>query len=66
MDLVRRLADHFKVSIAFLVGEDKNAPDADTQIQLMFRQISQLKDHEKVIVQSMVESLIKNRATNSG
>jgi hypothetical protein len=38
MGLVVRLADHFGVSVAFLVGEDLDAPDEDVELQQMFRQ----------------------------
>lgn len=61
MDLVRRLADHFNVSIAYLVGEDKDAPDADTELQLMFRQVANLKDNERKIIHNMIQSLLDNR-----
>src|SRR5215203_5924192 len=42
MGLVTRLADHFGVSISFLVGEDPRAEDADPKIARMFRQATHL------------------------
>src|SRR5262245_55881977 len=38
MDLVTRLADHFGVTIASLVGEDIESSDAPRDLQRMFRQ----------------------------
>ena len=38
MALVTRLADHFAVSIRFLIDEDIEAPDADEELARMFRQ----------------------------
>lgn len=48
MALVTRLADHFEVSISYLIGEDPAAPDADDGLIRMFRQAQELDpdDHE--------------------
>jgi transcriptional regulator with XRE-family HTH domain len=62
MGLVTRLADHFGVSVAFLVGEDVEAKDADPELQRMFRQAKQLDDRERAILDEMMKSLLRNRA----
>lgn len=62
--LVERLSDHFKVSVAFLVGEDIEAPDADVELQRMFRQAKNLEDHERKIIDQMMNNLIDNRPTS--
>lgn len=62
MGLVTRLADHFGVSVAFLVGEDVDAKDADPELQRMFRQAKQLDDRERTILDEMMKSLLRNRA----
>jgi transcriptional regulator with XRE-family HTH domain len=59
MALVTRLADHFDVSVAFLVGEDVNSPDADPQLQRLFRQASQLGRRERDFLDDMMKSLLK-------
>jgi transcriptional regulator with XRE-family HTH domain len=61
MALVTRLADHFRVSVAFLVGEDHEADDAEVDLQRMFRQAQQLDDRERKILDQMMQSLISNR-----
>lgn len=61
MALVTRLADHFGVSVAFLVGEDREADDAEVDLQRMFRQAQQLDDRERKILDQMMQSLISNR-----
>ena len=61
MDLVRRLADHFGVSVSYLVGEDIDAPDADRDLQRMFRQARQLDDRERAILDDMMQSLLSRR-----
>ena len=62
MALVTRLADHFKVTVAFLVGEDVESKDADRDLQRMFRQAKKLDDRERAILDSMMRTLLENRA----
>ena len=61
MALVQRLADHFGVSTAFLVGEAIDARDADVDLARMFRQASKLLPHERAILDDMMQSLLKRR-----
>jgi transcriptional regulator with XRE-family HTH domain len=61
MALVTRLADHFGVSVAYLVGEDIESADADGQLQRMFRQAKQLGPAERGILDDMMKSLLKRR-----
>ena len=61
MGLVTRLADHFGVSVTYLVDEDADAPDADTHLQRMFRQAKTLEPHELSILDDMMKSLLKRR-----
>jgi transcriptional regulator with XRE-family HTH domain len=61
LGLVTRLADHFKVSVAFLAGEDSKARDVDRDVQRMFRQVEQLDARERAILDDMMQSLIKRR-----
>ncbi|WP_375459514.1 helix-turn-helix domain-containing protein [uncultured Enterovirga sp.] len=63
MNLLKGLADHFGVSISFLVGEDAEAADADAQLQRMFRQAGALEPHERKILDDMMQSLLSNRST---
>ena len=61
MDLVTRLADHFGVTVASLVGEDIESSDAPPQLQRMFRQAAKLDEHERQLLDDMVQSLLKRR-----
>lgn len=61
MGLVTRLADHFAVSVAFLVGEDVDAKDADPELQRLFRQAQELGPRERAILDDMVQSLRRSR-----
>jgi len=66
MALVTRLADHFGVSVSFLVGEAVEASDADVELQRMFRQASALDDRERRILDAMLKSLLESRAAAGG
>jgi transcriptional regulator with XRE-family HTH domain len=61
MGLVTRLADHFGVSVAYLVGESVESPHADVELQRMFRQAKDLAPHERAILDDMMQSLLKRR-----
>ena len=66
MALVTRLADHFDVSISYLVGEDSKAPDADVKLARMFRQAEKLNDRERKILDDMMKSLLQSREQKNG
>jgi hypothetical protein len=65
MGLVTRLADHFGVSVAFLVDEDRSAPDANPKLAKMFRQASKLEPGELALLEDMMQSLLKHRPRKS-
>ena len=59
VELLLRLAGHFNVSIAYLVGEDPNATDEEAELVAMFRNLKSLdlEDREmiNVVMQQMRE-----------
>ena len=61
MALVTRLADHFSVTVAYLVGEDIEASDADRELQRMFRQAKALDERERSILDNMMQTLLNSR-----
>jgi transcriptional regulator with XRE-family HTH domain len=61
MALVERLANHFGVTVSYLVGEDIDAKDADPELQRMFRQAAVLDLNERGILDDMMQSLLKRR-----
>ncbi len=62
MALVTRLADHFGVSLGYLVGEDLDAPDADDDLVRMFRQAQELDPADRRILDAMVQQFRQRRA----
>lgn len=66
MALVTRLADHFGVSIRYLVGEDIDAKDADEHLARMFRQAGELEPEDREILDDMMQSMLKRRRSRHG
>jgi len=64
MGLVQRLADHFGVSIASLVGEEADS-QSDPGLQRMFRQASQLDPEDRELLDDMMRSMLKRRQARS-
>jgi transcriptional regulator with XRE-family HTH domain len=59
LDLVRRLADHFSVSVAWLVGE---VPDehTDHQMAALYRALQSLSPQNRQHVQAIIDSMRKS------
>ncbi|MCW5726945.1 MAG: helix-turn-helix transcriptional regulator [Parvibaculum sp.] len=64
--LVKRLADHFNVSIRYLVDEDVNASDVDERIARICQQARGLDSHQVALLADMVTSMLKHQATTGG
>ena len=63
MALVTRLADHFKVSLGYLVSEDLDAPDADDDLVRMFRQAQELPPEDRRSLDALLQSFRERRAS---
>lgn len=61
MGLITRLADHFGVSVAFLVNEDLASKDADPTLARLFRQARDLDPEDLELIDDMMRSLLKRR-----
>lgn len=65
MGLVTRLADHFKVSLGYLVDEDMEAPDADDDLVRMFRQARELDPADRAILDQMLQAFRERRGKSA-
>jgi len=54
-DSLNKLADHFKVSVGYLVGEDPKAPDQKPEVVAMFRQLKKLSDKDRETISAMMK-----------
>lgn len=59
--LVTRLADHFGVSIRYLVDEDIEAADAEEDLARMFRQARGLDERDRRSLDDMIQSFVKRQ-----
>ena len=57
--VIEKLANHFGVSIASLVGEDIDAADADQELGRMFRLAGDLDPEERKIIDDMIRSFLR-------
>ena len=64
MGLVARLAKHFGVSVAYLIGEDPAAPDADVELARMFRQAQELDDSDRRLLDQLLQGFLSRRRAN--
>ncbi len=64
MALVTRLADHFGVTVSYLVSEDIEAPDADADLQRMFRQAQDLDPRDRATLDALLQSF-RNRKSDA-
>ena len=60
LELLTKMADYFKVSIKHLVGEDFESSQND-EMARMFRQVGDLEENERAIIDDMIQSLRKRR-----
>lgn len=61
MALVRRIADHFRVSLSYLVDEDANAPGEDDDLKRMFRQAKDLEPKDREALDAMLQHFLAQR-----
>ncbi len=61
LDLIRRLADHFKVSVAWLVGE---IPDvkSDNKAATLYRTLQSLSPQNQQHIQAIIDSMRKSKS----
>lgn len=61
MDLLGRLADHFKVRVASLVGENPGE-DEDEEAIVMYRDIKGLEGRDRQTIQDVIDSMKKRKS----
>ena len=59
LDLIRRLADHFKVSVAWLVGEIPEEK-SDNKTATLYRTLQSLSPENQQHIQAIIDSMRKS------
>ena len=63
IDLLTKLADHFRVPTAYLVGEDPEA-EKDPELIALFRDLKDLNPRDREVLRSTIEAMKKLRGEN--
>ena len=63
LELIKRIADHFKVTVASLIGENL---DEDEEIIVMHRDYQGLGEKDRAAVQAMIQHFKQRRKDESG
>jgi len=58
LELVRRLADHFRVSVGWLVGEMPDGNE-DSQVAALYRSLQSLSPQNRQHIQAIIDSMRK-------
>ena len=61
VELVTKLAEHFAVPVAQLIGEDPDAPLEDQELVAMFRDLRDLTPRDREILRSTITSMKKTK-----
>ncbi len=61
MALVTRLADHFDVTVTYLVGEDIEGSNEDPELQRMFRQARELDSRDRETLDALLQSFLHRK-----
>ena len=61
-DSLMKLAEHFDVSVGYLVGEDPEAAGEAPEVIAMFRQLKNLSEQDRETISEMMKMLSKRTA----
>lgn len=61
IELLTKLARHFEVPVAQLVGEDPEASEEDQELVAMFRDLKDLTARDREILRSTITSMKKTK-----
>lgn len=61
LEIVKKIADFFNVTIQSLVGENPESPNADVESVAMFRKFGELDDIDRQAIKQMVDTMIERK-----
>lgn len=64
-DLLTKLADHFGVTVRALIGEDPELEGTDEDLLRMFRQMGDLSERERALLDDMIQSMRRRRSNRN-
>lgn len=60
IEMLTKLADYFGVTIRYLVGEDVGS-SGDEQLERMFRQVGELDERDRALLDDMIANMVRRR-----
>ncbi|MBL0946455.1 MAG: helix-turn-helix transcriptional regulator [Hydrogenophaga sp.] len=66
LDLLKKLAEHFSVPVAYLAGADSETQLVDVEAQQFFRDFKSLSDDEQALLKQTLELFKSKRAQGDG
>ena len=64
-ELLWRLARHFNVSIAYLVGEDPEATEEKQELVAMFRDLKDLDSDDREMLNNLMRQMLERKKSKS-
>ena len=61
LNLIKSLADFYKIGIADLVGENPGSAEADSELIAMYRNLTELSQSDRETIQILMNRLKANR-----
>lgn len=61
VELITKLANHFSVAVAYLIGEDPSWSQEDPQLVAMFRDLKEVSDPDRELLQALIDKMKKRR-----
>lgn len=66
INLIEKLADHYKITIASLLGEEIEENNTNEEMVRMFRQAGELSDEDRTLLDDVIQSMRRrNRETSN-
>ena len=56
-ELLQKIANHFRVSVSELVGEDPNAMNEPSELVALYRDLKTLSDADRKVIEAVMRSL---------
>lgn len=61
VELITKLANHFRVTVAYLIGEDPTSSAEDPELVAMFRDLKEVTEGDRVLLRSLMETMKKRK-----
>lgn len=63
MDLVVKLAEHFRVRVADLIGDNPEGEEEPAEMVAMFRDLKQLDDRDRDTIRMLMEQMKRRKSS---